>query len=138
MIVQHLSADNKIDFTFTVHRDEYQPTLQLLTKIAKELDAQDVIGVEKLAKLSLVGAGLKSHPEVAPMMFKTLDTMGINIQLIATSEIKISVVIDESMLDEGVRALHHAFHLETGVSDESRHNLYSTVSAASTATSRIR
>ncbi len=134
MIVQHLSADNKIDFTFTVHRDEYQPTLQLLTKIAKELDAQDVIGVEKLAKLSLVGAGLKSHPEVAPMMFKTLDTMGINIQLIATSEIKISVVIDESMLDEGVRALHHAFHLETGVSDESRHNLNSTVSAASTAT----
>jgi aspartate kinase len=120
MIVQHLSAENKTDFTFTVHRDEYQPTLQLLNKMAKELKATDVIGIEKLAKLSLVGAGLKSHPEVAPMMFKTLDTIGINIQLIATSEIKISVVIDETSLDEGVRALHHAFHLETGVFDESR------------------
>ncbi|WP_133126892.1 aspartate kinase [Legionella nagasakiensis] len=120
MILQHLSADNKTDFTFTVHRDEYQVTLQQLCKIAKNMKAREVIGVEKLAKLSLVGAGLKSHPEVAPMMFKTLAENGINIQLITTSEIKISVVIDETLLDEGVRALHHAFHLEKEVVDESR------------------
>ncbi|AHE67708.1 aspartate kinase [Legionella oakridgensis] len=120
MILQHLSADNKTDFTFTVHRDEYQATMQHLRKIAKEMQAREVIGVEKLAKLSLVGAGLKSHPEVAPLMFKTLAANGINIQLIATSEIKISVVIDEALLDEGVRALHRTFHLEKEVVDESR------------------
>jgi aspartate kinase len=120
MIVQHMSTDNRTDFTFTVHRDEYKPSLQLLQKIAKRIEATNVTGVEKLAKLSLVGAGLKSHPEVAPMMFKTLNSEGINPQLIATSEIKISVVIDEILLDAGVRALHHAFRLETGVFDESR------------------
>lgn len=109
MILQHISADNKTDFTFTVHRDEYQTTLQLLHHVANEVGAQEVIGVEKLAKLSLVGAGLKSHPEVAPIMFKTLANLGINIQLIATSEIKISVIIDEARLDEGVQALHQAF-----------------------------
>lgn len=119
MILQHISAENKTDFTFTVHRDEYQPTLQLLHKIAKDMGANDVIGIEKLAKLSLVGAGLKSHPEVAPIMFKTLAAIGINIQLITTSEIKISVVIDESLLDDGVRALHLAF-LAMNVVDESR------------------
>lgn len=120
MILQHVSSDGKTDFTFTVHRDEYQPTLQILNKIAKDLQASNVVGVDKLAKLSLVGAGLKSHPEVAPIMFKALAATNIPIQLIATSEIKISVVIDESALDEGVRALHHAFFLERSLLDESR------------------
>ncbi len=119
MILQHVSAENKTDFTFTVHRDEYQPTLQLLHKLAKEMGADRVNGSERLAKLSLVGAGLKSHPEVAPAMFKTLADLGINIQMITTSEIKISVVINESQLDEGVRALHHTF-LAGNVVDESR------------------
>ncbi|KTC65610.1 aspartokinase (plasmid) [Legionella adelaidensis] len=118
-ILQHMSGDNKKEFTFTVHRDEYQPTLQLLNRIAKEIDAKEVHGIDKLAKLSLVGAGLKSHPEVAPTMFKILANSGINIQVITTSEIKISVVIDESHLDEGVKALHHAF-LTKNVFEESR------------------
>jgi len=119
MILQHLSAENRTDFMFTVHRDEYQLTMKHLQKIAKQLRAKDVVGVEKLAKLSLVGSGLKSHPEVAPIMFQTLASIGINIQLIATSEIKISVMIDESRLDEGVRALHSAFRLAGDVFDES-------------------
>lgn len=120
MILQHAYADNKLDFTFTVHRDEYQPTLQLLHKVAQDMGVTNVLGVEKLAKLSVVGSGLKSHPEVAPIMFKTLATIGIHIQLITTSEIKISVVIDEALLDDGVRALHHAFKLEARVLDETR------------------
>ena len=120
MILQHISAENKTDFTFTVHRDEYQMTLRKLGEIASKLGAQKIVGAEKLAKLSLVGAGLKSHPEVAPIMFKTLAAQGINIQLIATSEMKISVVIDELVLDEGVRALHKAFNLSGEAFDESR------------------
>ncbi|KTC86416.1 aspartate kinase [Legionella brunensis] len=120
MIVQHLSAHNKTDFTFTVHRDEYQLALKQLRKVAKNLNAEGVVGVTSLAKLSLVGAGLKSHPEIASIMFKTLAAKGINIQLIATSEIKISVLIDTLLLDEGVRALHSVFRLEGDSRDESR------------------
>ncbi|KTD21693.1 aspartate kinase [Legionella londiniensis] len=120
MILQHISRDKKADFSFTVHRDEYQPALQLLQKIAKKMGAEEVSGIDKLAKLSLVGAGLKSHPEVAADMFSVLGKLGINIQLIATSEIKISVIIDEAMLEQGVRALHDAFRLNENVLDESR------------------
>ncbi|PJE16617.1 aspartate kinase [Legionella sp.] len=120
MIVQHLSANDKTDFTFTVHRDEYQTTMKKLTQLVKDLGAKAVVGSNGLAKLSLVGAGLKSHPEVASIMFKTLALKGINIQLIATSEIKISVLIDAAMLDEGVRALHSIFRLEGDDQDESR------------------
>ncbi len=120
MIVQHLSAHDKTDFTFTVHRDEYEKTLKELDKLVKELGAKGVIGTTNLAKLSIVGAGLKSHPEIASIMFKTLAAKNINIQLIATSEIKISVLIDATLLDEGVRALHHVFHLESDSHDESR------------------
>ncbi|KTD25894.1 MULTISPECIES: aspartate kinase [Legionella] len=120
MIVQHLSANDKTDFTFTVHRDEYQLTMEKLNQLVKDLGANAVIGANGLAKLSLVGAGLKSHPEVASIMFRTLASKGINIQLIATSEIKISVLIDAAMLDEGVRALHSVFRLEVDSCDESR------------------
>lgn len=119
MIVQHLSGENRTDFMFTVHRDEYALAMRHLQEMADKLGAKDVVGVEKMAKLSLVGSGLKSHPEVAPMMFQTLASLGINIQLIATSEIKISVMIDESLLDEGVRALHQVFRLSGDVFDES-------------------
>lgn len=120
MIVQHLSANDKTDFTFTVHCDEYQSALKQLNKIADELGAHSVVGLTNLAKLSLVGAGLKSHPEVASIMFKTLASKGINIQLIATSEIKISVLIDSILLDEGVRSLHDVFRLTGEGFDESR------------------
>lgn len=120
MIVQYLSAQDRTDFTFTVHRDEYQATLKQLDQLSKDLGARELVGSNNLAKLSLVGAGLKSHPEVPSIMFKTLASKGINIQLIATSEIKISVLIDALLLDEGVRALHQVFHLEGESRDESR------------------
>lgn len=109
MILQYLTAEQNVDFSFTVHRDEYQQALRLLKKIAQQMKAREVVGLENLAKLSLVGAGLKSHPEVAPMMFKTLANRGINIQLITTSEIKLSVMIDDEVLEEGVQALHQQF-----------------------------
>ncbi|WP_028388433.1 aspartate kinase [Legionella fairfieldensis] len=120
MIVQHISAPGKTDFTFTVHRDEFQLTLQHLSEVGKNLNAEEVIGINSLAKLSLVGAGLKSHPEIASIMFKTLASKNINIQLIATSEIKLSVIIDAALLDEGVRALHNSFNLDNVGYDESR------------------
>ncbi|GGI79472.1 aspartate kinase [Legionella impletisoli] len=120
MILQHSPIDSLADFSFTVHQDEYKPTYKLLSKLATKLNAKGVKGFEHLAKLSLVGAGLKSHPEVAPMMFKVLADQDINIQLITSSEIKLSVIIDESRLDDGVRALHQAFHLEAQAMDESR------------------
>jgi aspartate kinase len=115
MIVQH-----KTDFTFTVHSDEYQATMNQLGQLVNEGGASGVVGVSNLAKLSLVGTGLRSHPEVLNIMFKTLAEKGINIQLIATSEIKISVMIDVALLDEGVRALHKVFCLESDGCDESR------------------
>lgn len=120
MILQHSSPDHIADFTFTVHRDEYQPTMQLLNKISSKYSIETVGGVERLAKLSLVGAGLKSHPEVAPMMFKVLAGMDINLEMISASEMKISVLIAEKRLDDGVRALHDAFALRGTVADESR------------------
>lgn len=120
MILQHISKEQKADFSFTMHRDEYQPTMRLLEKMARKMGAFAVSGVDKLAKLSLIGAGLKSHPEVAAQMFDVLGKLDINIQLIATSEIKISVIIDEAMLEKGIRALHDAFCLKDTVADESR------------------
>ncbi len=119
MIVQHLTDNHRADFMFTVHRDEYMLSMRHLQKIAHQLHAQDVVGVEHLSKLSVVGSGLKSHPEVASIVFQTLASLDVNIQLIATSEIKISVLISETMLDEGVRALHKAFRLAGEVLDES-------------------
>jgi aspartate kinase len=119
MIVQHPSAPEKTDFTFTVHCDEYEITLKQLRK-ANKLKTEKMSGLTGLAKLSLVGAGLKSHPEVLAIMFKTLAAKGINIQLIVTSEIKISVWIDTLLLDEGIRAMHSVFRLEGTGYDESR------------------
>ena len=111
MIIQNVAVDGIIDFTFTVHRDDYQKTLELLSDAAKELEARAVLGDNKIAKLSLVGVGMRSHAGIASTMFTTLGREGINIQLISTSEIKISVVIDEKYLELGVRSLHTAFGL---------------------------
>lgn len=119
MILQHNPSDGLADFSFTVHQDEYKPTFQLLEKLASQLNARSIKGFEHLAKVSIVGAGLKSHTEVAPKMFKILADLEINIQLIASSEIKLSVIIDESRLDESVQALHKAFKLEKPIFDES-------------------
>lgn len=111
IIVQNIAVDQSIDFTFTVHRDEYNKTLTILQEVCQKIGARDVIGDNKIAKLSLVGVGMRSHAGIANLMFDTLGKEGINIHLISTSEIKISVIIDEKYLELGVRTLHSAFKL---------------------------
>ena len=111
MIIQNIAQNETTDFTFTVQRDEYERATDILQEIAKELNAFEVVGNTKIAKLSLVGVGMKSHSGIASKMFKTLAAEGINIQMIATSEIKVSVVVDEKYLELGIRALHSAFEL---------------------------
>lgn len=111
MIVQNISHDGSADFTFTVHRNDYERALEILQSKAQALGARDISGDTKIAKLSMVGIGMRSHAGVASKMFAVLATEGINIRMIATSEIKISVLIDEKYLELGVRALHEAFEL---------------------------
>lgn len=112
MIVQNVGADSTTDFTFTVHRNDYEKALAILNKTAKDTGAREVNGDNKIAKLSIVGVGMRSHAGIASNMFKALADEGINIQVISTSEIKVSVVIDEKYLELGVRTLHAAFGLE--------------------------
>ncbi len=112
MIVQNVGADGTTDFTFTVHRADYKKALDILKRTAKALAAREVTGDDKIAKISVVGVGMRSHAGVACQMFKALANEGINIQMISTSEIKISVVVDEKYLELGVRALHSAFGLD--------------------------
>jgi len=112
MIVQNIGADGCTDFTFTVHRNDYAKTLDLLQKTSAELGAKQVIGDDKIVKASLVGVGMRSHAGIANTMFQTLAREGINIRMISTSEIKISVVIDEKYLELAVRSLHEAFRLD--------------------------
>lgn len=111
MIVQNIGHDGTADFTFTVHRNDYERALEILQAQSTELRAREVSGDVKIAKLSLVGIGMRSHAGVASKMFSALGKEGINIRMISTSEIKISVVIDEKYLELGVRALHEAFAL---------------------------
>lgn len=112
MIAQHTTAHNTIDFTFTVQRREHQKALALIESLAKTYGALSVRTNPKVAKLSLVGIGMRSHAGVASTMFKALGKAGIPIQMITTSEIRISVVIDETLLDAGIRAVHEAFSLD--------------------------
>ncbi len=111
MIIQNTGHDGTTDFTFTVHRNDYQDSLQILQKTAEELEAREVSGDEKIAKISIVGVGMRSHAGIASTMFETLANESINISMISTSEIKISVVVDEKYLELGVRSLHKAFEL---------------------------
>jgi len=111
MIVQNIAKDETTDFTFTVHRNDYHKALEILNETAEVLGAREVIGTRNIVKLSLVGVGMRSHAGIASIMFETLATEGINIQMISTSEIKISVVVDEKYLELGVRSLHEAFGL---------------------------
>lgn len=120
MILQHATDNNKTNFSFTVHNEEYKSAMKLMERIVKDFKADGISGMEKLAKLSLVGAGLKSHPEVASTMFKTLADNGIRVEHIATSEVKVSVVINEASLDDSVQALHNEFKLNSDGVDESR------------------
>ncbi len=111
MIVQNVSGDNRTDFTFTVNRAEYEKTMKIVERRAQELGAVEVSGNTSIVKLSVVGVGMRSHAGIASKMFEALAREGINIIMISTSEIKISVVIDEKYLELGVRTLHDAFEL---------------------------
>jgi aspartate kinase len=112
MIIQNIGSDQKTtDFTFTVHRNDYTKAMGILRETANALAAREVLGDEKIVKISLVGVGMRSHAGIASRMFEALAREGINIRMISTSEIKISVVIDEKYLELGVRALHDAFDL---------------------------
>ena len=115
MIVQNVAQDNTTDFTFTINRNDLRKTEDILRKTAAEIGAREVGGDNKIAKVSIVGVGMRSHAGVASKMFETLSREGINIQMISTSEIKISVVIDEKYLELAVRALHSAFDLDAEI-----------------------
>lgn len=112
VIVQNVAADNTTDFTFTVHRNDYDAAQSVLEKVASELGAREVVGDNKIAKVSIVGVGMRSHAGVASKMFDALADENINIQMISTSEIKVSVVIAEKYLELAVRALHSAFEMD--------------------------
>ena len=112
MIVQNVGVDNTTDFTFTVNRNDFDKALGILKKTASELDAADVTGDDQIVKISVVGVGMRSHAGIASKMFNALSEEGINIKMISTSEIKVSVVVDEKYLELGVRTLHSEFNLE--------------------------
>ncbi|MDX1609745.1 MAG: aspartate kinase [Halofilum sp. (in: g-proteobacteria)] len=113
MIVQNVAEEGRLaDFTFTVHRNDYERSLEIVREVSTELGARKVEGDAGIVKLSLVGVGMRSHAGIASRMFQALAAEGINIQMISTSEIKISVVIQEKYLELGVRALHSAFGLD--------------------------
>ena len=112
MIIQNIGADGKTDLSFTVHRREFNHAMKAVRSAAAEVQAEAVRGARDIAKVSIVGIGMKSHAGVARRMFDALAEEGINIQMISTSEIKVSVVIDEKYLELSVRALHKAFALD--------------------------
>jgi aspartate kinase len=113
VIIQNVAHDGKTDFSFTVNRGDYARTLDLLkTKVQAVIGAAEVVGDPKICKVSIIGIGMRSHVGIASKMFRTLSEEGINIQMISTSEIKTSVVIDEKYMELAVRALHKAFDLE--------------------------
>jgi aspartate kinase len=113
MIIQNASVGGTTDFSFTVHRNDLQKTLDVINqKVKPAIGAREVTGDAKVAKISVVGIGMRSHVGIAALMFKTLSAENINIQMISTSEIKISVVVDDKYMELGVRALHKAFELD--------------------------
>jgi len=112
MIVQNVGADGTTDFTFTVDRGDYKKAMDILKRVAQELKAREVSGDDKIVKISVVGVGMRSHAGIASQMFQALADEGINIQMISTSEIKVSVVVEEKYLELGVRALHAVFGLD--------------------------
>jgi len=111
MIVQNIAINGMTDFTFTVQRRDLNKVLNIINPLADSLNFKEVSVDEKVAKLSLVGVGMRSHAGIASKMFQVLGAEGVNIQLISTSEIKVSVVLDEKYIELGVRSLHEAFGL---------------------------
>jgi len=112
VIIQNASEKGFTDLTFTVPREDYQASYQILDELAAKLNAQDIRGDQNIAKISVVGVGMRSHSGVANTMFKTLADNDINIQMISTSEIKISVIVEESKMEKAVQVLHESFGLE--------------------------
>jgi aspartate kinase len=113
MIIQNVSHEDLTDFSFTVHRNDFKKTMSIIReKIQPHIGARDVIGGDRIAKVSVVGVGMRAHAGIASKMFRVLAEEGINIQMIATSEIKVSVVVDEKYMELAVRVLHKAFDLE--------------------------
>jgi aspartate kinase len=112
MIIQNASVDGITDFSFTVHRNDYQKALGIAKKVQAHIGAKGVVGDNRVCKVSMVGVGMRSHVGIASQMFRTLAEEGINIEMISTSEIKISVVVDEKYLELAVRVLHKAFGLD--------------------------
>ncbi len=112
MIVQNVSHDGLTDFSFTVHRNDYQKAMQILKSVDAHIKSRGVVGDDKIAKVSVVGVGMRSHAGIASTAFRTLAEEGINIQMISTSEIKISIVIDEKYMELAVRVLHRSFELD--------------------------
>ena len=112
MIIQNVGADGTTDFTFTVHRNEYIKAREVLKTVQADIGAREVTGDDNIAKVSVVGVGMRSHVGIASSMFRALAEEGINILMISTSEIKISVVIDEKYMELAVRILHKAFKLD--------------------------
>jgi len=118
VIVQNVAADNTNDLTFTVNRGDAEKTIATLTPVIEQLGAREIVSDSKIVKVSIVGVGMRSHAGVASQMFNVLADEGINIQMITTSEIKISVIIDEKYLELAVRGLHTAFGLDNAESGE--------------------
>ena len=114
MIIQNTSVEGITDLTFTVPKTDFQQTSKLLREVAQEIGAEEVLGDQDIAKVSIVGVGMRNHAGVASLMFETLSKENINISMISTSEIKISCVIEEKYTELAVRALHEAF----GLADE--------------------
>ena len=118
MIIQNVAQDGTTDLTFTVNRSEYPHARSILEKISAELKAREVVGDDQLAKISIVGVGMRSHAGIASTMFEAMATEGINIELISTSEIKISIGVADRYVALAVRALHKAFGLEVETHEE--------------------
>ena len=112
MIIQNIANDETTDFSFTVNRDDYAKAMEIIRSVADPLGARGVLGDNRICKVSAVGVGMRSHPGIASKMFHVLGREGINIKMISTSEIKISVVVDEKYLELAVRVLHKAFGLD--------------------------
>ena len=112
MIVQNMSEDGFTDMTFTVPRADFYKTMKLVSDVAQEIEAEKVLGDENIAKVSIIGVGMRSHAGVAQKMFEVLAKENINIIMISTSEIKVSCVIQEKYTELAVRALHEAFGLD--------------------------
>ncbi|HBU28589.1 MAG: aspartate kinase [Thiobacillus sp. GWE1_62_9] len=112
MIVQNVGHENTTDFTFTVHRNDFAKAMDIVKSHAKAIGAREVTGDDKIAKVSIVGVGMRSHVGIARKMFETLSKENINLQMISTSEIKISVVVEDKYMELAVRALHQAFELD--------------------------